>query len=192
MDCIIVHGCPSDKEKAMDEKTRIYDKHWIPWIKKKLCEETIMVAVPLMPEPWAPNYESWKNRFDKLEINENSILVGHSCGCAFLVRWLGETKKKIKKLILVAPAITNKRKDDWESQEFYDFKINKNLLKNIGHIILFKSDDDDASILESCKIYENNLNPKVIELKNHGHFTLGDMGTEEFPELLNEILDNNI
>jgi hypothetical protein len=32
--CIIIHGCPSEKEKAMNSETRTYDKHWIPWIKK--------------------------------------------------------------------------------------------------------------------------------------------------------------
>src|SRR6056297_3171207 len=32
---IIVHGCPGNEEKARDEKTRTYDKHWIPWIKEK-------------------------------------------------------------------------------------------------------------------------------------------------------------
>lgn len=29
---------------------------------------------------------------------------------------------------------------------------------------------------------------KIIELKGRGHYTFGDMGTEEFPELLEEII----
>ena len=37
--CIIIHGCPSNKEKAMNPATRTYDKHWIPWIKRKLIEK---------------------------------------------------------------------------------------------------------------------------------------------------------
>ena len=31
-------------------------------------------------------------------LNEESVLVGHSSGCAFLVRWIGETKVKVKKV----------------------------------------------------------------------------------------------
>lgn len=27
---IIIHGCPSNVEKAMNPETRTYDKHWIP------------------------------------------------------------------------------------------------------------------------------------------------------------------
>ena len=32
MNCIIIHGCPSNVEKAMDSEKSTYDKHWIPWI----------------------------------------------------------------------------------------------------------------------------------------------------------------
>jgi len=103
VNCIIIHGCPSDKEKAMDPEERTYDKHWIPWIKRELSEEGMEVETPHMPEPWEPKYESFKQEFEKYDVNENTILIGHSCGCAFLVRWLGETKQKVKKLILVAP-----------------------------------------------------------------------------------------
>ena len=37
-------------------------------------------------------------------------------------------------------------------------------------------------------MYQDSLGGKVIELKSHGHYTLGDMGTEEFPELIQEVL----
>jgi hypothetical protein len=33
MNCIIVHGCPTD---SGEEKTQEYAKHWIPWVKQKL------------------------------------------------------------------------------------------------------------------------------------------------------------
>jgi len=103
MKCIVIHGCPSDVEKAMDSERRTYDKHWIPWIKRELSSKGVNVEVPLMPEPWEPNYKKYKGVFEKYEVDEDTILIGHSCGCAFLVRWLGETKQKINKLILVAP-----------------------------------------------------------------------------------------
>jgi len=103
MKCIIIHGCPSNKEKAMSPEERTYNKHWIPWTKKQLISKGIETETPLMPEPWEPKYELFKKEFEKYNVNENTILIGHSCGCAFLVRWLGETKQRINKLILVAP-----------------------------------------------------------------------------------------
>ena len=99
----LIHGCPSNDEKGMNPETRTYDKHWIPWIKKELTERGIEVITPLMPNPWEPDYEKFKKEFEKHEVNDDTTLVGHSCGCAFLVRWLGETKQKISRLILVAP-----------------------------------------------------------------------------------------
>ena len=97
--CIIVHGCPSNREKAMSPKTRTYDKHWIPWTKRELEKAGIKTLAPLMPEPWEPVYEKYKKVFDTVPVTENSILIGHSCGCAFLVRWLGDTSKRINKSI---------------------------------------------------------------------------------------------
>jgi len=183
---VIVHGSPSKEEYAGVNPPN--KSHWLSWLSKKLEEMKIKSFVPLMPECWNPNYKKWKKEFGKIFVDENSVLIGHSAGGGFLVRWLGETKKKIKKLILVAPAISNKKKEYWEMQEFYIFKINKKILKNIDEIILYISDDDDKSILESVKVFSKELDLVPKKFKGYGHFCKGDMGTEEFPELFNEII----
>ncbi|MFA7707724.1 MAG: alpha/beta hydrolase [Candidatus Pacearchaeota archaeon] len=185
---IIVHGCPSNIEKAMNPETRTHDKHWIPWIRQKLISQKIKVDTPLMPEPWYPDYKKFKKEFEKYNVNQESILIGHSCGCAFLVRWLGETKQKIDKLILVAPWKIASRKDGTD-KDFYEYPIDKIINDNVHKIIIFTSNDEEEDGKKSLKIYKKFLNGEVIELKNHGHFTMGDMGTIEFPELLNKILE---
>ena len=187
INCVIVHGCPSNAEKAMNPETRTYDKHWIPWIKKELSKREIKVSVPLMPEPWKANYNSWKKEFDKLDINENSILIGHSCGCSFLVKWLGETKQKIKELILIAP--WKIAKSGGAEKGFYDYKIDDSIKSRVKDIIIFTSNNEELDGRRSVKIFGEALNAKIIELKNKGHFTLNDMGSEEFEELLNEIVE---
>ena len=187
VDCIILHGCPSDEEKAMDSERRTYDKHWIPWLKNKLKENKIEVSTPLMPKTWSADYESWRDEFDKLQINEETILIGHSCGAAFLVRYLGDTKKKVKKLILVAPWKIPDENNEIE-KKFYNYAINDSVKSQVGEIVIFTSDDEEEDGKKSAKIFHEALDGKIIELKNHGHFTLGDMGTEEFPELFYEFL----
>ena len=52
---------------------------------------------------------------------------------------------------------------------------------------MFTADDEEEEGKKSLKIYHEALGGKVIELKGRGHYTQGDMGTEEFPELLKEI-----
>ena len=187
MNCIIVHGCPSNIEKAMNPEERTYDKHWIPWLKKELEEKGIKTSVPLMPTPWEPDYNKWRKEFEKISINEESVLVGHSCGSSFLVRWLGETETRVKKLILVAPSKISEGRRDLLNN-LYDFDINENIKNRIGEIIIFVSDDDYEDIIKSAELYHKKLEGKLIELNGRGHFTLGDMGTKEFPELLEEIL----
>ena len=185
---IIIHGCPSDIEKAMNPETRTYDKHWIPWLKRNLIAAGIETETPLMPDPWEPNYQKFKTEFEKYEVGENTILVGHSCGSAFLVRWLGETKRKILKLILVAPwKIPDK--DDEFRKEFYTYPIDESIKSRINEVVMFTADDEEDEGKESLKIFHQALGGEVIELKGHGHYTLGDMGTDEFPELLEKVID---
>src|SRR3989344_6803419 len=47
INCVIIHGCFSDAEKAMNPETRTYDKHWIPWTKQQLISKGIKVETPL-------------------------------------------------------------------------------------------------------------------------------------------------
>ena len=142
MNCIIIHGCPSNVEKAMSQKTRTYDKHWIPWAKKELSSRGIKVETPLMPEPWQPDYNKFKKQFEKYKVSEDTVLVGHSCGCAFLVRWLGESKQKLSKLILVAPwKIPDK--DDEFRKAFYNYPIDSTIRGRVKDIIMFTADNEE-------------------------------------------------
>jgi len=185
--CIIIHGCPSDIEKTMDPETRTYDKHWIPWTKKQLIANGIETETPLMPSPWYPDYEKFKKEFEKYDVDENTILVGHSCGCAFLVRWLGETKKKILKLILVAPWKIP-HKDDEYRKKFYTYSVDETIKNRVKEIVMFTADNEKEDGKKSLKTFHKALDGKIIELKGRGHYTLSDMGTEEFPELIEVIL----
>jgi uncharacterized protein len=185
--CIIIHGCPSNVEKTMHPETRTYDKHWIPWTKEMLTMLGVPTETPLMPEPWDPSYERFKAEFAKQQVDENTILIGHSCGTTFLLRWLGESKQKVAKLILVAPwAIADK--DDDARREFYEHPIDPTIKDRVGEIVMFTADDEDLDGKKSLEIIHDVIGGKVVELRGRGHYTMGDMGTTEFPELLEELI----
>lgn len=185
--CIIIHGCPSDPEKAMNHETRTYDKHWIPWLKKELQSNGVATETPLMPDPWEPDYEKFKKEFEKYTVTENTVLVGHSCGCAFLVRWLGETKRRAAKLILVAPWNVS-AKDDSVKEKFYKYTIDAGIRPRVSEIVMFTADNERDDGKESLKIFHEVLGGTIVELLGRGHYELKDMGTEEFPELLEVVL----
>ena len=184
MNVIIIHGWADDENDNPLPP-------WMLWVKKELSNKKINCLTPLMPESWKPDYGNWKEEFDKLMVNKETILIGHSCGCAFLVRWLGETKKKIKKLILVAPwKIADKDEPELFEikKKFYDFDVNPSIKKNISEIIIFTSNNEEEDGKRSARIFNKYLGGKLIELKKHGHYTFEDMKTEKFSELLEEVL----
>lgn len=182
MNVILVHGSNSSEKEAKKGKAE-NERHWKPWLKAQLESHGIKVSNELYPKDWNPDYLEWKKLFEKNIINKESILIGHSAGGGFLVRWLGETKRKIKKLILVAPAII--ASSEWISlNNFLNFDINPNMKDFVDEGIIFVSDDDSKGIKKSVNIFAKALEVKPIELKNKGHFT----DIAEFPELLAQIL----
>jgi len=181
MNCIIVHGCPSTPED------KGYNKHWMPWTQKRLIEHGIPTELPTIPEPWKPQYELFKKEFERFEVDEDTVLIGHSCGCAFLVRWLGENPIKISKLILIAPWKVAVNKNEYKAK-FYGYKIDESVKDRIGNIIMFTADNEKVGGKESIGIYHNSLGGEIIELKGRGHYTFKDMGTDEFPELIETVM----
>ncbi|MDP2788747.1 MAG: alpha/beta hydrolase [bacterium] len=190
LNCIIIHGCPSNETEFMTPDKHTYYKHWIQWVKNQLILKEVATEAPLMPSPWAPDYEAFKKEFEKYSVSENTILIGHSCGCAFLVRYLGESKKKIRKLILVGPWKIPKEGNVLK-EKFYTYDIDETIKSRVQEIIMFTADNEREDGKKSLEIYKKSLGGKIIELKGRGHYIFKDMGTEEFPELINEIITNN-
>lgn len=183
---IIIHGMP-DKEEYFDPTVDSESNcHWLPWIQKKLLDRHVLAQTPEMPDPYEPNYEKWKSVFEQFHLDQETILIGHSCGGGFLVRWLSEHEVKVGQVLLVAPWIDAEKE---LSTGFFDFDIDPTLgAKTKEGIVVFYSIDDDKDILKSVdKIKATIHDIQVREFTDKRHFTLRHMGTNEFPELLGEI-----
>ncbi len=178
---IIVHGCPPSKERVLPCSQR-----WMNWVAERLVEVGYPAIAPEMPTPWNPVYTEWKAEIEKYAITENSLLVGHSCGAAFLVRWLLDTGKRVKKLILVAPAKIPETETDVR-QSMYEFDLPSGASGIADEILIFISNDLPHN-MKSFELYNKALHPRVVRLENKVHFLIFTMGTREFPELLQEVL----
>lgn len=186
MNVIIVHGCPGSKERTISPD-RTYDRGWLAWLVEKLTAQGIPAKIAYMPEPWKPDYEGYKEAFPEDEVDEGTVLIGTSCGTSFLMRWLGDTKRRAKKLILVAP---------WKTPEsgrpqfdtFYTFDIDPGINERVEEIIAFTAPDEREDGKRSLAIIQETLDLKVISLEGHGHYTVRDMGHDDLPELLEAVL----
>jgi predicted alpha/beta hydrolase family esterase len=184
---IILHGYQNKQEFHDPSMPAPGNGHWMPWLQKQLMIKDIVVWTPTVPHSWKLNYKDWAEEFERYPIGDETMLVGHSCGGGFIVRWLSENPQvKVDKVVLVAPWV-NPLKD--EDTDFFDFEINPDIVKQTNGITIFASDNDFESVQKSVEIIKNSVYGVVIkEFHDYGHFCLDDMGTVEFPELRDHLL----
>ncbi|PIP34696.1 hypothetical protein COX21_01515 [Candidatus Falkowbacteria bacterium CG23_combo_of_CG06-09_8_20_14_all_41_10] len=182
---VIIHGICDEDEYFSDKYPSLSNSHWLPWLQKQLLMKNILTQTPEMPEAYKPEYDKWVKEFERYEVNKDTVLIGHSCGGGFLLRWLSENKIKINKLVLVAPWLDPKRE---KTTSFFDFEIDKDIKERTAEIHLLVSKDDKENILKSVEIIKKSL-PNVLchEFLTSGHFCFSDIKTDKFPELLSLI-----
>ncbi len=183
--CIIIHGGPLTD--TPQQPHNLHQLHWHVWVADEVKKHGISCVTPPMPDPWRPQYSEWKAVLDNLLVDEETILVGHSRGAAFLPRWLGDTKQPIRKLILVAPNLRTKSINP-RVQDFYDFDIDATIKNLVPERMVFISDNDEQENIESAELLAKKLDCQIFVLPKQGHFILEDMGTTAFPELVAAII----
>ena len=179
---IILHGKPSKEEYLDPKNPSPSNAHWLPWLQRQLLLYGILAQTPELPEPYEPDYEKWSAVFKQFAIDADTMLVGHSCGAGFLVRWLSERRIEVGKVALVAPWIDPNH--NRAPAMFDGLHIDADLAARSRGVRLFISSDDREEVLATAALLESTI--KGIHLQrfsDHGHFTSGDMETEEFPEL---------
>lgn len=183
---VIIHGKPSEDEFYRQEVQSPSNSHWLPWLQHKLVLQNILAQTPEMPLPFDPTYEEWQKTFEQFNLDETTVLVGHSCGGGFIVRWLSEHPAvKVGKVVLVAPWIDPDR--DYTT-DFFDFTIDHKLAERTAGLTIFNSDNDYPGVLKSVRILRESIEGlKYREFHNYGHFCFKHLKTDAFPELLEEI-----
>ena len=163
------------------------NRHWLPWLQKQLILQDIAAATPEVPMAFDPDYDTWVREVERFEITPDTILVGHSCGGGFWVRYLSEHPAlQVGKVVLVAPWMDPQND---ETRGFFDFKIDPKLVQRTQGLTIFNSDNDMGNVLKTVATLREQLEGvEYREFRKYGHFTDRSMGTTEFPELLKELL----
>lgn len=183
---ILVPGRP-DKDEHYDPNTPSNsENHWFSWLKRQLILKDIHAVSIEPPFPFRPRYDEWVKEFERFELTPETILVGHSCGGGFLVRYLSEHKDlKVGKVALVAPWINPDNNPRSDTADFFDFEIDPDFPDRTAGATVFVSSDDEPSVLRTVDILRNKVHGlNFKEYADKGHFVKGSMHTSEFPELL--------
>ena len=178
----ILHGCCDEDEYFSEDYPSPSNYHWIPWLQKQLLLKGYSCQTPEMPTPYKTSYTAWKNVFENYRVDAETSLIAHSCGCGFFLRWLGENKKSIHKLVMVAPWLDLQH----TCGDFLNFSLNPELQKRIAEMhILYSSDEPVQGVKESVDlILAAYPSAQLHKFDGMRHFCLPEMKTEKFPALL--------
>jgi uncharacterized protein len=187
---IIIHGMPSQEEYYNPDSPAQSNKHWLPWLQRQLILNDILAQTPELPEPYAPDYEKWTEIFDQWKIDQDTMLIGHSCGAGFLVRWLSESKRKVGKVALVAPWLDPSKK---LHTGFFAFNIDPGMVERADKFAIFYAKNDSEEIHKSINLLREKISTaSFIELEAGGHFVFEHMKKQQFPQLADFLLTEQV
>ena len=168
------------------------EENWFPWLKEKLEMKGYKVFVPHFPSPpiipakiseWYDVLKNYENN-----INDETIIIGHSLGGVFALKVLEKLKYRFKAVIFVGTPIgvrpiLNYDRDSSFSGFLFDWNSIKNKSK---YFLVFQSDDDPYVSLGNGEMLAKNLGVSLNFVPNAGHFN-AKAGYKKFNLLLEKM-----
>lgn len=155
-------------------------KRWRDWLATELVDTHELFA-PAMPCKQNADYVAWSIWFKKVipYLTDNSLLIGHSLGGGFLLRYLTENKLSVTvaQLHLIAPCVDMVAGFDIDLAAWSGFKT------AITETHLWHSTDDTVVPLSQSEGFVVRYPTAILHVcDDRFHFL-----TETFPELLEVI-----
>jgi predicted alpha/beta hydrolase family esterase len=177
----VLHGVPDEDEFFEAGNPSPAHSHWLPWLRRMFEDEGYTSPCIDMPVPYNPSYDVWCEVWEKHQPDAESVLVGHSAGGGFLMKWLSEHPQvSVGKIVLVAPWLDPQR----EYGRFLETELDVGLIERIGELhILISNDEPVEGVPETVELLRVTYPAAVIHrFDGLRHFCVGDTGAE-FPAL---------
>lgn len=175
---VIVHGWGADSQS-----------NWFPWLKVELEKKDFRVSVPDFPNSQNPVLSEWFHYFEKnISVNQNTIMIGHSLGVSFILRFLEQLdlKKSINASFLIAGF--ERSLDIPEIENFVEKPFNWQKIKvSCEKFFVINSDNDPYIPIQIGEDLAKNLETKLLIEHEGNHLDAPD-GFLSYPRLLNLIL----
>jgi len=160
---------------------------WYPWVKKELEALGFQVEVPAFPDAENPKMSEWLSMLKEKagQPDEDLYLIGHSIGCATIMRYLEslEENEKVGGAVFVAGYSENIGFD--ELQNFFENPIDLEKIKTKAKngFVAIHSDDDPYVDLKYADIFKEKLGAEIIIKPGAKHFSGAIEGEEAYLEL---------
>lgn len=182
MNVIIIHG-------AFGYPT----ENWFDWLRHELEREGIACLVPQMPTPMNNTLENWLTVFQQVQdlMTSDSILIGHSLGATFLLRWLERNTVMVKSVILVGGFVeaVGHSVFDAMNKTFIDEKFDWSAIRTTGNNFesYYGCGDPYVSRFAFDQI-ANSLSARKIIVANAQHFN-SQSGYQTFSLLKHRVIN---
>ncbi len=165
------------------------DKNWFPWLKTQVEKLGVQVSIPAMPHTETPLLSEWLPYLQQVvgDPDEETYLVGHSLGCATILRYLEslDENQRVGGAVLVASfaePIHFKELDNFTTPKWDDEKVRRATDK----ITIINSDNDPHIPLAMAEHIRDRFGAKLIVIPGAGHIN-ETSGYTEVPLVLEEL-----
>ncbi|MDE1869863.1 MAG: serine hydrolase family protein [Candidatus Micrarchaeota archaeon] len=167
------------------------DENWMPWIRANLERNGITVYAPQFSHEQRQTLKTWLGEFEeyKESLNSNSIIIGHSVGCAFVLRLLERINVRVKAVFLVAPFTRplNIPKFDELNKTFLEKEFDwERITRNCEEFFVYGS-DNDPYVKMSQESFVAEKTGGIFKMIPHAGHINEAAGYKEFRELYEDI-----
>ncbi|MEI7603496.1 MAG: alpha/beta hydrolase [bacterium] len=155
---------------------------WFNYIKEHMFVYGIEVVIKNFPDPELARKEYWFPYLDKLGVDENTILIGHSSGAVAAMKYA--ESHQILGSILVSACYTDLGIEEERLSGYYDDEWKWDLIKNNQKwIAQFHSTDDPFIPIEEARYIHKMLDTEYYEYNDQEHFGIYKPKLD-FPEII--------
>lgn len=179
---IVIHGSFGDPYE-----------NWIPWLMGQCRTRDIPFFAPCFPSPKGQSFANWSLILDGYRsagvVNDQSVVIAHSSGAAFFVKYATINSVRIRKLISVSgftDFISGDDNFDAINREFFFEKGERPNLQVGIEVVSFFSDNDPFLPRGVLEGFAELLHARIVDVKGAGHFNQA-AGYGRFDQILEEI-----
>ena len=173
------------------------DGDWYPWLRDALSERGFEVHVPEMPNPSAPEIDSWVSTLAESvgPLDSTTYFIGHSVGCQTILRYLESLDEgaTVAGALLVAPWLKLRLEALGEdevsvAEPWLNTPIDwDRVLLHTHNFVAILAADDPYVPIENAELLKEDLNARVVVQPKGGHLEKAG-GYTELHIALNEFI----
>jgi uncharacterized protein len=168
-------------------------ENWFPWLAEQVRHVGYQADVPQFPTPENQNVTAWLKVLDEAvnPLGPETTVVGHSLGCALLLRALERPGEPVEASVFVSGFIGELDNPDFDplNKPFFTDPFDwEAIRRRTGQVLVFAGDNDPYVPLGKGTDLAERLGADLAVIPAGGHLNTS-AGYTEFPQLLEAIQD---